>query len=172
MAIYDVELFEPAQSPWTADSDVVTADSTIFTADGGPLVTPNEVVDGQVNVVEAELHEPAQSLWTADSIVVTADSTIFTADGGPLTTPDEIVDAEVISVPAVVGADFLPRRRIVEGDGYGILPPLRGEGHGVVYLAVGSGSGALPKLTGAAHGIVDDLELELLMLTLLLDEAA
>jgi hypothetical protein len=165
---FDVSLYEPIYPPWTADSIAVTGDSTIFTADGGPIAIPDERLDAAVNayIVEVSLTEPAQSLWTADSITVTGDSTFYTADGGPLRTPDEIVDAEVIAAEVPAGGwDYRPRRLAVIGVGYGVLPALAGEGHGTVYIG-GAGVITLPGLGGEGRGEVDDDD-EILMLLLL-----
>jgi hypothetical protein len=164
--IYDVDLHEPAQSPWTADATAVTADSVVYTADGGPVAIPDERLDAAVNanIIEVSLTEPAQSIWTADSIAVTADSLLYTADGGPLRTPDEIVDAEAVRKPAGVWVDHISRKRAVVGDGYGVLPRLEGEAYGVVG-AQANGAGTI-RLGGEATGTVDDLD-ELLLLMLL-----
>jgi hypothetical protein len=86
MAIYDVSIYEPVGAPWTADSTLVTADSEIYTADGGPLVLATDNTAAAINafIYDLAIVEPAGALWTADSTIVTADSAIYTADGGPL----------------------------------------------------------------------------------------
>ena len=67
---------------------------------------------------------------------------------------DAAVEAAAVIVPVPGGAHY-PRRRLlpVIGVGYGILPQLEGEAHGVVG-AVGAGAGTLPGLVGEAAGSV------------------
>src|SRR5262245_6547051 len=130
MATYTVDLYEPIHPGWTADATTVTADSVIYTADGGPLVGATEVNDAVVNAsfISADIFEPVASVWTADSTAVTADSTYWTADGGPLEGARDIADAQII--PAIIelpGGGYVaaPRRpRAVTGYGYGVLPEL------------------------------------------------
>jgi hypothetical protein len=169
MATFDVSLYEPIHPGWTADSTAVTADSALYTADGGPLVGATEVNDAVVNAnfVFANVYEPVARPITADDVTHKADSTAWTADGGPLEGARDFSDAEVI--PAIIelpiGGYAAPRRpRAVVGYGYGVLPRLEGEAHGVVYAIGGRGEAVL-QLTGAAVGEVgDDIEVLLLML--------
>src|SRR5262245_4187993 len=147
MATFDVSIYEPIHPGWTADSTVVTADSVIYTADGGPLVGATEANDAAVNanIISADIYEPVARIWTADSTAVTADSTYWTADGGPLEGARDTADAEVI--PAIIevpiGGYVAARRKpfLVEGYGDGVLPRLEGEAHGWVGPeAVGMGT--------------------------------
>src|SRR5262245_36457468 len=138
MAVVDVILYEPIYPGWTADSVAITADSIIYTADGGPLAPAIDAIDAGVNanIYSVDIYEPVRSVWTADSTTVTADSIYWTADGGPLTGARDTTDAEVISaiIELPIGGVYYPRRKpfLVEGYGYGVLPQLEGEAFGVV----------------------------------------
>jgi hypothetical protein len=131
----------------------VTVDSTAHTADA---TWPS--ADGFIpaNIIFAELSEPVARQVTADSTAYTADNTIYpTADGGILPGAVDTTDAAVIAaeIPVSGGAAHYPRRQPfpVVGRGFGILPQLEGEAHGVVVVA-GAGVGALASLTGEAAG--------------------
>jgi hypothetical protein len=131
----------------TVDSTAHTADATWPSADG---FIPS-------NIVFAEISEPVGGQVTADSTAYTADNTIYpTADGGVFPGAVDTTDADVIAaeVPVGGGGYYPPLRPFpVEGVGFGILPELRGEAHGVVET-VGAGAGMLPSLTGAATGTI------------------
>jgi len=145
-----------------------TVDALQPTADGGVLAGASDVADAVVNAnfVYAELVEPVAGQVTADSTGYTADNVTWpTAVGGILEGARDLVGADVIPAIAVGGGYYLPRRRLrVIGYGYGVLPPLQGEGHGVVGV-VGTSNGTL-QLTGAARGAVDD-DFEVLLMMLL-----
>lgn len=170
MSTFDVDLLEPIHPGWTADTAAVTADSVIYTADGGPLVPATEATDAGVNahIYDVDIFEPVAHGWTADTTAITADSVIYTADGGPLVGATELLDAEVIAVPIIaVGEIYRRRPRVIEGVGFGILSALEGEAHGVIYASGGAGHATLPSLTGSAEGAADDpLDLEILLLML------
>jgi hypothetical protein len=131
----------------TVDSTAHTADATWPSADG---FIPS-------NIVQADLSEPVGGQVTADTVRYTADNTIYpTADGGVLPGAVDTTDATVIAGEieiSVGGGGYYPRPRPypVEGVGFGILPQLEGEAHGVVILA-GVGVGRLPGLVGEAAG--------------------
>jgi hypothetical protein len=138
----------------------VTADSTLWTAD-----TICVTADGRVICIDADVAEPVGGHGpTADSTLWTADSTILTADGGAVAGATDTLDAIVQVAGAVISADVVepaaaldtldaaflvevipapgggaryPRRRPlpVYGVGYGLLPQLWGEAHGVVGVA-------------------------------------
>src|SRR5262245_52468541 len=100
VAVYDVNIFEPIHPIWTADSTAVTADSVVYTADGGPLAPATDQTYAAVNanVLFADIYEPVASPVTADTTLYTADNTIWpTADGGILEGARDATDAEVIS---------------------------------------------------------------------------
>lgn len=154
----------------------VTVDSTAYTVDA---TWPS--ADGFIpaNIVQADLSEPVGGHVTADTTAYTADNTIWpTADGGVLPGAGDLLDAQVIAadtallvepadaldvldatviaaeVPVGGGGYYPPLRPYpVIGVGYGVLPELEGEAHGVV-IVVGVGVGTLPGLTGAAAGTV------------------
>jgi hypothetical protein len=158
MAVFDVNLYEPIYPTWTADATAVTADSIIYTADGGPLEPAADTTDAGVNahIYDVDIVEPVGRIWTADSTAVTADSTYWSADGGPLEGASDVTDAEVISaeLPVEVGGVVRPLKPFpVVGRGYGILPQLEGEAFGTV-AAVGNGVAKLPRLKGAATGSI------------------
>ena len=143
----------------------VTADSTLWTAD-----TICITADGRVICIDAVVAEPVGGQGpTADTTLYTADSIVLTADGGAVAGAIDTLDAavEVIGgaiipvdvveaaaaldqldadvfpeIVAVPGGAHYPRRRLlpVIGVGYGILPQLWGEAHGVVGV-VGAGVG-------------------------------
>src|SRR4029453_4215823 len=127
----------------TADTLLYTADATFPTADGyvpaGAIILA-EVVEGPA------AHVPA------DTTAYTADPTYPPPDGFvPAVGASDTLDAEVVAIPIPIpisGGVFRPRRpEPVEGYGYGILPRVEGEAHGVVGLP-----------------FLDDIELMLLML--------
>jgi hypothetical protein len=154
----------------------VTVDSTAHTADA---TWPS--ADGYLpaNIIQAGLSEPVGGHVTADTTAYTADNTTWpTADGGILGGAEDVLDAIVIAadaailVEAAAAADVLdatveaaeapvyggarhypPKPFPVIGVGFGILPELEGEAHGVVIVA-GTGAGTLPGLTGQARGTV------------------
>jgi len=65
---------------------------------------------------------------------------------------DAAVEAAEVPAGGVVGRYYPPLRPVpVVGHGYGILPQLEGDAHGVVG-AVGAGAGTLPSLVGEAAG--------------------
>ena len=114
----------------------VTVDSTAYSADA---TWPS--ADGFVptNIVFADLSEPVGGHVTADTTAYTADATWPTADGGILPGADDVIDATVIAgeieIP-VGGGRYYPLRPLpVYGIGYGVLPELEGEAHGVVGVA-------------------------------------
>jgi hypothetical protein len=140
----------------TADTVRYTADATYPTADG---FVPANVIPAEV--VEPAGASSGTHV-TADSTAYTADGRWPTADGlvPGNSIPAELVDALVIAVGAAVlveaaaaedvldatveaaavpvsGGGFAPRPRPfpVYGIGFGILPELRGEAHGVVSAA-------------------------------------
>lgn len=149
----------------------VTADGTLWTAD-----TTCVTADGRVICIAADVAEPVRIPVTADTTRYTADNTTWpTADGGvggatdildaivevagavllvePTTALDQL-DADVVSVEVPIGGGaHYPRRRPlpVVGYGFGILPQLEGEAHGVVGVA-GAAAGVLPGLAGEATG--------------------
>jgi len=157
LSTFDVSLYEPIHPAWTADSTAATADSVIYTADGGPLAPAADATDAGINanIYSVDIFEPVASVWTADSTAITADSNYWTADGGPLEGARDLTDAEVIAatLPGEPGGGYVRRERpaLVYGTGFGVLPQLEGEAHGVVILA-GDGVGALPELEGEAAG--------------------
>src|SRR6185436_5234382 len=147
----------------------VTADSTLWTAD-----THCVTADGRIVCIEAELHEAAPALDQLDAVAVVAAAVVEAATavdetdadvevaGGAVIPVDvaeaaaalDQLDADVFpEIVAVPGGAHYPRRRLlpVIGVGYGILPQLGGEAHGVVG-AVGAGVGTLPGLVGEAAG--------------------
>jgi hypothetical protein len=155
----------------------VTVDTTIYTADA---TWPS--ADGFIpaHIVFAEISEPVGGHVTADTTAYSADNTTWpTADGGILGGAEDVLDALVIasdtavlaeaaaaadSLDAIViaaevplgGGGYAPRPLRpypVVGVGFGILPELEGEAHGVVVVA-GTGVGVLPGLTGEATGTV------------------
>jgi hypothetical protein len=171
MSVFDVELFEPINPGVSADSITARADGSPhnWTADGSPLAPATETSDAGINahIYDVDLVEPVGHPWTADTIDITSDSIAATADGSPLTGAREQLDAEVIAVPVAIGEIYRRRPRVIEGVGYGALPRLVGEAHGVVYVAGGDGYGMLPGLTGEGQGQADDpLDLEILLLML------
>jgi hypothetical protein len=169
VSVFDVSIYEPIGVQVTVDSLSPTVDSSSPTADGGVLEGARDFGDAVVNAnfVYAEVVEPIAAIVTADSTAYTADNATWpTADGGLLEGARDALDA--IAIPAVaVGGGYWPRYKpaAVIGYGYGVLPQLWGEAHGVVYIA-GAGAATLP-ITGEAHGVVDDDTETLLMLMLL-----
>lgn len=92
-------------------------------------------------LVFAEISEPVGGQVTADTTAYTADNTIYpTADGGILPGAVDTADATVIAgeieIPVGGGAYYPQRRPLpIYGVGYGVLPQLWGEAHGVVGVA-------------------------------------
>jgi hypothetical protein len=151
----------------TVDTIAYTADATWPSADG---FIP-------ANIVFAEISEPVGGHVTADTTAYSADNTIWpTADGGILGGAEDVLDALVIASDTAVlaeaadaadildatviaaevplGGGYAPRPLRpypVVGVGYGVLPQLVGEAHGVVILA-GTSVGRVSGLTGAAAG--------------------
>jgi hypothetical protein len=122
-----------------------------------------DVLDA-ANVVSATVLEVANALDELDAASITSASVVETANASDETdaaigaqvhfgTVDEpaaaidALDAVVVPLVAAVGGGGgiirPPRPFPVEGYGYGVLPELEGEAHGVV-LAVGLGAGTLP----------------------------
>jgi hypothetical protein len=167
MAIYLAEIIEPVRAGVTTDSLAYTADNVTWpTADGG-LLDVADTLDGLTNVITAEIYEPVHPGPGADSTLYTADEAVWpTADGGIIEGATETVDAvvnvnilfgsiyeyaaatdaldaEVIAAELpVYGGGYYPRPRrrpaVVYGYGYGVLPRLEGEGHGIVGLPTAS----------------------------------
>ena len=111
----------------------------------------------------------ARRLRSASQTVAISSTTLPTADGGIITNlvsvteaanAADALDARVIAAARV---SVVLRPMPVVGIGYGVLPRLEGEAHGVVGNA-GNGVGTL-RLVGAAVGEVDD-DLELMLLLL------
>src|SRR5262245_15640231 len=119
MAIYDVELLEPCR-PLTVDTTAITADATSPTADTISY-SVDDSFDGITGILGV-LVEPADAA--------------------------DVLDAEIIAAELpVTGGGWVrpPRPFPVEGYGFGVLPELEGEAHGVVAV-VGAGLGELPRL--------------------------
>jgi len=182
MATFDVSLFEPARPGVDASSLAYSADNTTWpTADGGVLAA-QDVLEGRTNVIPAEIYEPVHPGPGADTTLYTADETVWpTADGGVIEGATEsqdasvnadilfgniyeyvaaadALDADVIAaeVPVYGGGYYRPRRRrpAVVGYGYGVLPRLDGEGHGV----------SLPPQAGTESEDEDELLIAMLLL--------
>lgn len=180
MADFFVDLIEPARSVVTSDRTDYSADNTIWpTADGG-LLEAQDTLNADRNVIEVEIFEPVGAYFTVDTSNYTADNasdwptadtssypsaadTLDAAVGANVlfgdlvetASADDVLDAEVISeeLPVLGGGYVPPRRRLlpVIGYGFGILPQLEGEAHGVVTVA-GAAAGKLPRLGGSAAG--------------------
>jgi hypothetical protein len=107
--------------------------------------------------VTLELYEPIHPGVTADNTAYTSDNTELTADGGPLVGALDFTDAEVIAATAPVfgggGLPWMPPLEPIEGVGFGILPELKGEAHGVI-IAAGIGAAMLRNPAGEAVGAV------------------
>jgi len=149
----------------------VTVDSTLWTADSACWTA-----DGRIICIPAVVAEAASALDVADAVTdvvadaveaATATDELDAAIGAQVLfgTVDEAadaldaLDADVVSVEvpiAVGGGAYYPQRRPfpVIGHGYGILPQLEGEAHGVVGVVgvVGAGAGMLPGIVGEAAG--------------------
>jgi hypothetical protein len=139
----------------------VTVDSTLHTADAS-----FPTADGYIpaNIVFADVSDPVGGHITADTTAYTADASYPTADGGILPGAADLVDA--VRIPAITyGGGYYWRPLPVVGVGYGVLPQLVGEAHGVVGVA-GDGVGAL-SLGGEGRGEVDDGLDELIVLLML-----
>jgi hypothetical protein len=153
----------------------VTADSTLWTAD-----TICVTADGRVICIDADVVEPVRISITADTSLYTADNTTWpTADGGAGGATDNFdavvevagavivveaadaldqLDADVEAAAAVIGGGGAryyppPRPAPVVGVGYGVLPELEGEAHGVVGTP-----------TGGVDDFPNDVELMLMLL--------
>jgi hypothetical protein len=108
------------------------------------------------------LSDPGATTGTADGIgaataigvsVATASAVGNAVGAGQAEAVGEVV-GEVVQPPAYGGGFVpLPRPRPVEGVGYGLMPELEGEAHGVV-IAAGNGAAMLPSLAGEATGAV------------------
>jgi hypothetical protein len=182
MAIFDVSLYEPCRPAVSADTLAYSADNSTWpTADGG-LLTGADDVEGLANVISAEVYEPVHPGPGADSTLYTADESQWpTADGGVIEgatdTTDAVVNADIIVVniyeyvaasdaldaevvaaeaPAYGAARYYRRRRpaLVYGRGYGVLPALNGEAHGIVG----------PPIAGMGDEAEDELLIAMLLL--------
>jgi hypothetical protein len=158
MAVYTVDIYEPARPSVHADSLAYSADNTTWpTADGG-LLTASDAFDGLTNVVSAEVYEPVHPGPGADTVDYTADNENWpTADGGVLVGATDVTDSLVVPAGAAIldepaaaidtldgevvsavagGGGYYPYRRPrphpVEGYGYALLPQIEGEAYGVV----------------------------------------
>ena len=115
----------------------------------GQEIEPTEVTDATVVVTSLALAFSPQPIGVNDNELVEAASLSFL--GGEITIRDELA----VVIPPGAGVGFLPARRPIPpviGEGYGILPELEGEAHGIVTIA-GTGVGAI-RLVGEAHGVV------------------
>ena len=166
------DIFEPIDAVITADSTFYTADNATWpTADGGILEGATDALDAIVIAISAAV-EAADATDILDAVAVAAADVVEAADAADILDADviaagaavvheaasaaDVLDADVIAaeVPVSGGAYYRPLRPFpVEGIGYGILPQLEGEAHGIVILA-GAGVGALPGLVGTAAGAV------------------
>jgi hypothetical protein len=163
VATYVVEIIEPVRPGVSADTLAYSGDNSTWpTADGGQLQA-EDVLDALANIVAAEIYEPVHPGPSADTTLYTADGTVWpTADGGIIEGATETVDAsvnaailfaniyeyvaatddldaEVVAAELpVYGGGYYPRPRrrpaLVYGYGYGVLPRLEGEAHGIVGL--------------------------------------
>jgi hypothetical protein len=126
----------------------VTADSTLWTAD-----THCVTADGRIVCIEADVHEAAGALDDVDAAI---GAHVLSASVDEPSAALDQLDADVFpEIVAVPGGAHYPRRRLlpVVGYGYGVLPQLEGEAHGVVG-AIGAGAGLLPGIVGEASGSV------------------
>lgn len=124
----------------------VTTDTTKYTADSH-YPTADGFVPAAIATVIIEAADAADVL-DASVIAVGVSVLVEAADAA------DFFDAEVIAaeVPLGGGGYYPPLRPFpVEGVGFGILPELEGEAHGVVTL-VGAGVGIVPSLVGEAAG--------------------
>jgi hypothetical protein len=130
----------------TADSTLRTADSTCWTADGRIICIDADVAEAAVAFdqldavadVAATIVEATTALDNTDAAV---GANIVFADVAEAATALDQLDADVVAaeVPVVIGGGgryYPPQRPFpVVGRGYGILPQLEGEAHGVVGVA-------------------------------------
>jgi hypothetical protein len=170
--IFAADLSEPISAPVTADSTAYTADNTTWpTADGGILEGATDFIDAAVEIIAIAAEaasaldtldatsianvisdEPADAADVLDAIVIVADAAILleVADAA------DVLDAEIIAaeIPISGGGYYRPPRPFpVEGRGFGLLPELRGEAHGVI-IPIGAADGELPGVIGEAAGTV------------------
>jgi hypothetical protein len=160
VAIYVADIVEPVRPGVSTDTLAYSADESQWPDASGGLLTGAEDIEGLTNVVQAEIYEPVHPGPGADTTLYSADETVWpTADGGiiegatetvdasvnaevlfgsiyeyPIATDD--LDAEVVAAEMPIGGGHYPwprrRRPAVVGSGYGVLPRLQGEAHGVV----------------------------------------
>lgn len=122
---------------YTADSHYPTADGFVPAAIAAVVVEVADAVDNvdAASIVSATILEPAVAIDDVDAAVGAniLSATVFeTADAA------DVVDATVEAAAGVVGGGrYYPRLRPfpIEGVGYGILPELEGEAHGIVGVA-------------------------------------
>jgi len=127
--------------PVTADSSL-TADSGCWTADGRIICIPADVVEAAtasdladaVSIVSADAIEAATALDNTDA-AIGAQVLFGTVDETAEALDQLDATVEAASVPIDGGGAYYPplqRPFPVVGRGYGILPRLEGEAHGVV----------------------------------------
>jgi hypothetical protein len=126
--------------PVTADSTLWTADTVCVTADGRIICIDADVVEATdafdqldaISVVAADAIEPASALDDLDAAV---GGNVVAADVAEAAAATDSLDAAAFpAVEVAPGGAHYPRRRPlpIVGVGYGILPQLWGEAHGVV----------------------------------------
>src|SRR5262245_4582658 len=129
--IVSAEIYEPIHPGWTADSITVTADSTYWTADGGPLLGATDVADAEVISVPVEVE----------------------GGGGILRPPlRPIIGVGYGVLPQLEGEDHGAVGGV--GEARGTLPRLTGEAIGSVGAA-GRAAGQLVVLRAVAGGSVN-----------------
>jgi len=143
---------------WTADTHCVTADGRIVCIEAdvheaAPALDQTDAAIG-AHVLFGDMDEPGAALDQLDADVEVAGGAVIPVDVVEAAAALDQLDADVFpEIVAVPGGAYYPRRRLlpVIGVGYGILPQLEGEAHGVVGV-VGAGVGTLPGLLGEAAG--------------------
>ena len=153
-----------------ADSTVYTADNSTWpTADGGAFRVSAESVDANVIPASAVLEVVAAADWL-DARIVSNNAIVETVLAADFldaqaigenavienTVASDWLDAQVISVsvPIEPGGYYPPRKPLpIEGIGYGVLPDLVGDAHGVV-IAAGIGSATSGTIAGEAAATV------------------
>jgi hypothetical protein len=128
--------------PVTADSTLWTADTHCVTADGRIICIPADVVEpaiasdnfDAVADVAAAVAEAATALDNTEAAV--GAQVLFGTVDEPATALDQLdATVEAATVPIDGGGAYYPPQQRpfpVVGRGYGILPRLEGEAHGVV----------------------------------------